>query len=334
MKSPDKSQISRRSFLQITAGAAALTGLALPQTAKAAAGERLSTLIDLSLCDGCVGREIPACVSACKSINKNKIPAVADPIPEPWPRKAIEDWSQKRSVTDRLTPYNFIYVQKVTINDDSTQKTFFIPRRCMHCDNPPCATICPFSANHKNKNAAVVINQNQCFGGAKCRDVCPWEIPQRQSGVGIYLHVLPGFMGNGVMYKCDLCNERLEQGRLPGCIEACPRQALLIGPKEVIEKEADSRAAKMKGYIYGKEENGGTATLYVSPVSFEKLNAAMVKKPGEPDMQTNIKRRMKKTDPLGKAVLVSPVLGLAAAGVLGWFSKRKESLKEGKKDSV
>jgi Fe-S-cluster-containing dehydrogenase component len=329
-----KSEISRRSFLRIAASAAALTGVTLPRAAQADPDGRLSTLIDLSLCDGCVDRKIPACVSACKSINKNKIPAVADPIPEPWPRKTIEDWSKKKSVTDRLTPYNFIYVQKVEINDGGSEKTVFIPRRCMHCDNPPCATICPFSANHKNKNSAVAINQNQCFGGAKCKDVCPWEIPQRQSGVGIYLHVLPGFMGNGVMYKCDLCNDRLEKGRLPGCIEACPRQALLIGPKKDIEEKAQRRATAMKGYIYGKEENGGTATLYVSPVPFEKLNAAMVKKPGQPDMQTIVKRRMKETDPLGKAVLASPVLGLAAAGLMGWFSKRKESLKEGKKDSV
>ncbi|NLN39572.1 MAG: 4Fe-4S dicluster domain-containing protein [Smithella sp.] len=334
MKSPLKSQISRRSFIQITAGAAALTGLALPKVATAASDTSLSTLIDLSLCDGCADREIPACVSACKSINKDKIPPVADPIPEPWPRKTIEDWSKKQSVTDRLTPYNFIYVQKVEISEDDAKKTVFIPRRCMHCDNPPCATICPFSANHKKANSAVVINQNQCFGGAKCKDVCPWEIPQRQSGVGIYLHVLPGFMGNGVMYKCDLCHDRLVQGRAPGCIEACPRQALLIGPKKAIEEEARHRAAKMNGYIYGKDENGGTATLYVSPVSFEKLDAAMVKKPGQPDMKTSVQRRMQSTDPLGKAVLASPLLGVAAAGVLGWFSKRKEQLKKGEKDNV
>ena len=100
----------------------------------------------------------------------------------------------------------------------------------MHCDNPACATICPFSANHKHENGAVVIDQDLCFGGAKCKTVCPWEIPQRQSGVGIYLHVLPDYMGNGVMYKCDLCHERLGQGKQPGCIDACPRRRCSSGP--------------------------------------------------------------------------------------------------------
>ncbi len=331
MGSPKVSKISRRSFLKVTAGVAALTGLSMPKTAQAASDKQLSTLIDLSLCDGCVDRETPACVSACRSINKDKIPEVVDHIPEPWPRKTIEDWSKKQSVTKRLTPYNFIYVHKAEITTDGRKQTIFVPRRCMHCDNPACATICPFSANHKKENGAVVINPNQCFGGAKCKDVCPWEIPQRQSGVGIYLHVLPGFMGNGVMYKCDLCNDRLAEGKLPGCIEACPRQAMFIGPKKDIEARAQARARQINGYIYGKKENGGTSTLYVSPVSFDLINSTMTRKPGQPDMKTDIKRRMVGTDPLGKGVLAAPVLGLAAAGVLGWYSRRKEQVrKEGK----
>jgi len=249
-----------------------------------------------------------------------------DNIPEPWPRKTIEDWSKKQDVTNRLTPYNYLYVHRAEVTVDGKRQTLFVPRRCMHCDNPACATICPFSANHKNQNGAVVINPNQCFGGAKCRDVCPWEIPQRQSGVGIYLHVLPDFMGNGVMFKCDLCNDRLKEGKKPGCVEACPRKAMLIGPRKDIEAEAEERARRMKGYIYGQKENGGTATLYVSPVSFELLNQTMTRKPGQPDMKPNVERRMVGTDPLGKAVLAAPVLGLAA-GLLGWFSRRKTKIK-------
>lgn len=314
--------ISRRSFLKISAGAAALAGMSLPKTAQAATDRELSTLIDLSLCDGCADRKVPACVGSCKAINKDKIPPVADNIPEPWPRKTIEDWSKKKNVFDRLTPYNYIYIHQAEVNG----KAVFVPRRCMHCDNPACATICPFSANHKEQNGAVVIDQDKCFGGAKCKDVCPWEIPQRQSGVGIYLNVLPGLMGNGVMYKCDLCNERLKEGKLPGCVEACPQKAMLIGPRREIEKIAEERVRTMKGYLYGKTENGGTSTLYISPVPFELINKTMEKKPGQPDMKTDVKRRMAATDPLGKAVLAAPILGLAAAGAAGvqsWLSRRK-----------
>ena len=307
-----------------------MSGLVLPEAAHAKEENRLVTLIDLSLCDGCSDREIPACVSTCKAINKDKIPGVADPIPVPWPRKIVEDWSKKQEVFNRLTPYNYIYVHKAEVEWQGQKKTLFIPRRCMHCDNPACATICPFSANHKQPNGAVVIDQDLCFGGAKCKTVCPWEIPQRQSGVGIYLHVLPTLMGNGVMYKCDLCNDRLRQGKLPGCIEACPRKALLIGPKEKIEALAAERAGQMNGYIYGKKENGGTSTLYVSPAPFDLINGTMKKKPGQPDMPPGVERRMAGTDNLGKMVLATPALGVAAGavGAFKWLSRRKTRIEE------
>ena len=96
-------QISRRSFLKASVGAAALSGLALPNTAHAREEDQLATLIDLSLCDGCSDREMPACVSTCKALNKDKIPKIAEPIPVPWPRKIIEDWSKKKDVVNRLT---------------------------------------------------------------------------------------------------------------------------------------------------------------------------------------------------------------------------------------
>ena len=328
MSDQKKFKINRRSFLQITAGAATLAGLSLPKTAQAATDSQLSTLIDLSLCDGCIDRKAPACVSSCKTINKDKIPKVVDNIPEPWPRKTIEDWSKKKEVTNRLTPYNFIYIHKAEIEAAGRKQIIFVPRRCMHCDNPACATICPFSANHKMINGAEVIDQNLCFGGAKCKSVCPWEIPQRQSGVGLYLHVLPDLMGNGVMYKCDLCDDRLKEGKLPGCVEACPRNALLIGPKKDMEKLALERARQMNGFIYGKTQNGGTATIYVSPVPFDLINKTMQKKPGQPDMKQEVERRMAGTDNPAKAVLAAPVLGLAAAGALGWFARRKEMVKK------
>ncbi len=325
MKEKKSSGISRRSFLKLGAGAAAAGGLSVPGRLDAAQTGKLATLIDLSLCDGCKDREVPACVSACKANAQGRIPEPVDPIPDPWPRKTVEDWSKKQEVSDRLTPYNYIYVHEARIDN----QILYIPRRCMHCDNPACATICPFSANNKRPAGAVVIDSDLCFGGAKCKDVCPWEIPQRQSGVGIYLKVLPGFMGNGVMYKCDLCIDRLNEGKTPVCIEACPRKAMLIGPREEIEKIADERARAMSGYLYGKTQNGGTSTLYVSPVSFDRIHATMEKKPGRPDMKPNVERRMAKTDAYGKAVLASPVLGLAAAGALGWYSRRRKLAKEG-----
>jgi len=278
--SDNRPRLSRRAFLKVSAGAVAASGIAWPKKAKARSTGKLATLIDLSLCDGCPGLDVPACVSACKTINRDKIPPVADPIPVPWPRKTVEDWSRRREVSDRLTPYNYLYVHRAEVDVDGVPKTLFVPRRCMHCDNPACATICPFAANHKHENGAVVIDQDLCFGGAKCKAVCPWEIPQRQSGVGIYLHVLPDYMGNGVMYKCDLCHDRLAQGHIPACVEACEKRLggdrpLYFGTREEMTAMARKRAEAVGGQIYGEKENGGTSTLYVSRIPFERIDARL-----------------------------------------------------------
>ena len=252
-----------------------------------------------------------------------------DPIPLPFPTRKVEDWSKKKEVSNRLTPYNLIFVQKAEVDVGGDKKTVFIPRRCMHCDNPACATLCPFAANHKFENGAVVIDPDTCFGGAKCKTVCPWEIPQRQSGIGVYLKVLPTFMGNGIMVKCDLCSDLLKEGKTPACIEACPQKAMTIGPRTEIYAKAEELAKKIGGYLYGKTENGGTSTLYVSPVPFDRLDGVIRKGPGEPGLGA-VKRRMAGTDAMGKAVLAAPAIGIAAgvAGAFALVSKRKDRMKK------
>jgi formate dehydrogenase iron-sulfur subunit len=326
-----KINLTRRRFLK-SVTAAAMVGtagaLSVPRTAEAGKG-KLATLIDLTKCNGCTDREKPACITACKTIKTGRIPEPANPIPIPFPTRKVEDWSNKKEVSNRLTPYNLIFVQKAEVDIGGDKKNVYIPRRCMHCDNPACATLCPFAANHKFENGAVVIDQDACFGGAKCKTVCPWEIPQRQSGVGVYLKVLPTLMGNGVMVKCDLCSDLLKEGKTPACISACPQKAMSIGPRSEIYAKAEELAKKIGGYLYGKTENGGTSTLYVSPVPFDRLDGMIRKGPGEPGFGA-VKRRMAGTDAMGKAVLAAPAIGIVAgiAGAFALVSKRKDRMKK------
>ncbi|MCF8054731.1 MAG: 4Fe-4S dicluster domain-containing protein [Deltaproteobacteria bacterium] len=319
--------VSRRKLLKASIALMAASGafFSLPKTLKAQLPQgKLATMIDLTLCDGCVGKDIPACVSACKTAKNHTIPHPEEPIPVPYPTNIVEDWSKKQDISDRLTPYNRIFIQPITLTHSGKETTLYIPRRCMHCDNPACATLCPFAANTKDQTGAVVIDQDLCFGGAKCRSVCPWKIPQRQSGVGLYLKVAKNFMGNGVMYKCDLCIDLLNEGKTPSCIDSCPRKAMLIGERNEIYAEAQRRVKAMGGYIFGKEENGGTATLYVSPIPFNAIDAQIVGKPGIPQLLVGVERKMAKSDGLAGAILAAPLLGLLA-GVFAGVSGRKKS---------
>ncbi len=321
-------EMSRRGFLKrsLTAGAVGAGILyGLPGGGVAAAGSYvpMGSVIDLTKCDGCKGKKAPLCVSACRTKNADKFPEPEKPIMDYWPQKKHEDWSDKRDLTSRLTPYNWTYVERVTVEIDGEQEEVSVPRRCMHCENPTCMNICPFSAVEQHAEGIVEIHQTSCMGGAKCRDVCPWGIPQRQAGVGPYMDMIPEYLGGGAMFKCDGCVNLVKQGQSPACQTACPKGAITFGPREEMRALAHKRAEEIGGYIYGESENGGTSTFYVSKVPFEKIDAAIRKakadakddKPGRPTMPVNIGNLLDTPNGMALSMLIAPVAGIAAAVV-------------------
>ena len=305
------------------ATAATLAAATIPGAAavsKPDKGSQLTTLLDISKCIGC-----EACVEACNEANADKYPQPQKPFPKMYPsRVPVEDWSERQDVTERLTPYNWLYIQHATVEINGEETEVTIPRRCMHCVNPPCVKLCPWGAAQQLDNGISRIDSDICLGGSKCNKVCPWDIPQRQTGAGLYLDILPSFAGNGVMYKCDRCYNRIAEGELPACIEACPEDVQTIGPREEIIKKAHALAKEINGYIYGEKENGGTNTIYVSPVPFEELNAAIEKGKGKPHLKP-VKDTMAQANNLATAMFLAPVAGIAAA--MGKYYKLAKSSK-------
>ncbi len=304
--------LSRRSFLHgslaAAAAAAALTVPGKPVRAESGQHDYLATLIDIRKCIGC-----EACVEACREANMAKYPEPQKPFPKMYPpRVKVSDWSEKREVTDRLTPYNWLFIQRasVTVKGEETDLTF--PRRCMHCVNPPCVKLCPWGSAEQLENGISRIDPDLCLGGSKCKNVCPWDIPQRQTGVGLYLDLLPSLAGNGVMYKCDRCYERVAKGENPACIDACPENVQTIGPRREIIAKAHALAQEIGGYVYGETENGGTNTIYVSPLPFEALNRAITKGDGLPHLE-GVPDVMAQANHVAAAMIAAPVAGIAAA---------------------
>ncbi|BHH85878.1 4Fe-4S dicluster domain-containing protein [Desulforhopalus sp. 52FAK] len=308
-------KINRRTFITGTGAAGALAILPKSNVQAAITDDSYATLIDLEKCDGCSAFDTPRCVAACRLERSSSFPNPAkEELRDYWPQKKHEDWSGKKQISDQFTPYNWIFLQKVTVGD----REISIPRRCMHCDNPPCAKLCPFGVKHKTAEGPVYIDHDLCFGGAKCRTVCPWHVPQRQAGVGIYTlwqRFLP--VGGGVMYKCDLCRDRLAGGEKPHCIEACPKQAMIIGRRDEIFAQAEELKSQYNGHIFGKDENGGTSTLYVSPVPFDDIEQALMAQPqekGKKKLRFSVSENiLEKQRNWALLSLVAPIVGIIAA---------------------
>jgi carbon-monoxide dehydrogenase iron sulfur subunit len=91
---------------------------------------------------------------------------------------------------------------------------YSVPMQCRHCEDAPCITVCPTSAIQREKaDGPVLIKQDRCIGCKFCLIACPFG-------------VIDISKDNRIIIKCDLCVERIEAGKVPACIEACPTKAL------------------------------------------------------------------------------------------------------------
>lgn len=109
-----------------------------------------------------------------------------------------------------------------------------IPLQCRHCEDAPCVKICPTGAiNRLSPGSPVLITHDKCIGCKWCLMVCPFGMIRLQDG------------GVGVV-KCDLCIERLAQGKEPACVSGCPTGALqFLSEEEIARKKREVTAGEL-----------------------------------------------------------------------------------------
>ncbi|MBT7411371.1 MAG: 4Fe-4S dicluster domain-containing protein [Methylococcales bacterium] len=191
---------TRREFLVKISAAGALTitpGLFLYKVAEAksdnelaSANKRWGMLIDTARCaDGC-----NACVEGC-----NKEHGLT---------------GHGREATDAQ------WMRKVTVTDKSIGKTISLPIMCQHCENPPCADVCPTGASFKRKDNIVLVDKHICIGCRYCMMACPYKarsfIHEELSNQKSYSP-----RGKGTVESCTFCVHRVDQDKQPACVEAC-----------------------------------------------------------------------------------------------------------------
>ena len=161
------SSISRRMFLKSGIAAGGRAGCnGLPGTQALAANDDrgyLATLIDIRKCIGC-----EVCVEACRDANAAKFPEPAKPFPKMYPsRVKVSDWSEKQNIADRLTPYTWLFIQHATVKIDGEDTDLTLPRRCMHCVNPPASSSAPGVLPSSWKMGLRGSMPDICLGGSR-----------------------------------------------------------------------------------------------------------------------------------------------------------------------
>ena len=101
-------------------------------------------------------------------------------------------------------------------SDKEILRTFFVPKLCNHCENPPCVQVCPVGATFKSQDGVVLVDEDYCIGCRYCIQACPYGArfldPRTHTAD-----------------KCTFCYHRITEGLLPACVEVCPTQARIFG---------------------------------------------------------------------------------------------------------
>ncbi|OGO44898.1 MAG: hypothetical protein A2Z05_01975 [Chloroflexi bacterium RBG_16_60_22] len=222
MQRKDK-RLTRRQFIKgftgtlglLAAAAYPVSGLLKParaaeghtgETASDARNRAWCMVIDLKRCDGCIGLGTPPqCTQAC--INGHYVPKG-------------QEWIQ------------------VYEADLPGGGTYFMPTPCYQCENPPCVNVCPVAATYRDRDGVVLIDHRRCIGCRMCMGACPYhrrffnwgqpELPP-EAALAEYSPLYPVPAVRGTVIKCMFCAHLLRDGKLPMCVQGCPRKVLYMG---------------------------------------------------------------------------------------------------------
>jgi Fe-S-cluster-containing dehydrogenase component len=238
---------------------------------------RWGMVIDLDKCVGC-----QACTIACKE--ENNVPH-GSPQDEKLRREAF--WHKVIAASNGEYP---------------SGRVEFIPMPCMHCDNPPCVTVCPAQATYRREDGIVMQNFRRCIGCKYCIAACPYgvrnfnykESPEEE----YYRPDLPPDRAergpwpfprrtHGVVEKCTFCfhriDEAIREGKkvggglsqspvpglagsepvVPACVEACPTRARVFGDLDDPDSQVSQLLASRGGFRLREEMGTRPKVFYL-----------------------------------------------------------------------
>ena len=119
-----------------------------------------------------------------------------------------------------------------------------IPITCEHCEEAPCALVCPTDAVKRHApGKPVLVDDERCTGCGLCVRACPYGvIALRPEGK--------------VAFKCDLCVHRLAKGLEPACLSSCPTKALVLQEEATSSMEAPSQRGNRKTAVQKLDKEG------------------------------------------------------------------------------
>ncbi len=142
--------------------------------------------------------------------------------------------------------------------DRSDARWLMMSDVCKHCVQAPCLEVCPTGAIVRTEFDTVYIQEPACNGCRDCIAACPFGV----------IHIS---QERRVAQKCTFCYDRLQNGLVPACAQACPTRSIQFGPIEELRQTARDRTRQLQAqgvsaaYLYGEDERtlGGLNAFYL-----------------------------------------------------------------------
>ena len=204
---------------------------------------RLGMLVDTKRCIGC-----DTCAVACKT--ENNLP---DGV---W-------WNRVWTVggAERDTPTGKFPELEMS----------FLTVACQHCENPPCVPVCPTGATFKrDSDGVVLVDYDACIGCGACVEACPYDGVRTRNADAInwaagfavgHANVVP--QQPATVSKCTFCTQRLDEGRLPACVEVCPTRARFFGDLDDPESEVSQVLSQRESFTLHPEAGTGPSVHFL-----------------------------------------------------------------------